>query len=626
MQSSAGYGCAPRRRRSRSPQLRAAVVLFALAGVAAVAAAPRDPFAVDRDGARWVEQTLRRLSADEKIGQVIVPSLDSTYLSTDTDTFDRLSALVRDYHVGGFHVFGGSEPIPSVLLGAGYGSVILGQPLAAASLLNRLQALSAVPLLNTADFEAGVGFRIAGATVFPRQMALGAASGDDGRLVREAARITGVESRALGIHVNFAPLADVNNNPRNPVINTRSYGEDPAKVGALVAAYVEGAHQGGMMATIKHFPGHGDTDVDSHLGLPSIALDRRRLDAIELPPFRAGIARGADAVMAAHILIPALDPSPESPATFSEPMLNGLLRRELGFKGLVYTDSMSMDAVAKMTPPGDAAVRAFLAGADVILHSPDAIAAYGAMKAAVAAGRVPMARLDASVERVLRAKASLGLHREKLVDLNAIPSKVGGRANAAIAEEAAARSITLIKDDRHSVPLNVPRETPVLYLSMLDYPSGWRIAAPSRTFLPELKKRWPQVTAIELSDRTSPADLDMVRTVAPRYGAIVASVFVRATSASGRMDLPPELAKLLRDLARTSAPSATPFVTTFFGNPYTPSFIPELPAMLLTYDVYDLPERAAVRAITGEAPIGGRLPIGIPGLFPIGHGLDRAVY
>jgi beta-N-acetylhexosaminidase len=209
------------------------------------------------------------------------------------------------------------------------------------------------------------------------------------------------------------------------------------------------------------------------------------------------------------------------------------------------------------------------------------------------------------------------------VDLNAVPALVGGRAHAAIADEAAARSITLIKDARNSVPLTVAKDTPVLYLSVLDYPAGWRIAAPSRTFIPELKKRWPQVTAIEISDRTPAAELEMVRGMAPRFGAIVASVFVRATSASGRMDLAAEPAKLLKDLAAATGRTSTPFVTICFGNPYTPAFIPELPAMLLTYDVYDLPERAAVRAIAGEAPISGKLPIAIPGLFPVGHGLDR---
>src|SRR6185295_15795284 len=217
----------PGQRRERAKPRTSAgfcsLVRLLAAGVLASAvlgAAPRDPFMLDRAAERWVEQTMKRLSPDEKVGQLIVPSFESNFLSTDSDTFDALTRLVREYHVGGFHVFGASMPAPSVLLNPGYGTVTLGQPFSAAFLINRLQALSAVPLLNTGDFETGVGFRIFGATIFPRQMALGAIAGADGaRLVREGARIAGIESRALGVHVNFAPVADVNNNPRNPVIN-----------------------------------------------------------------------------------------------------------------------------------------------------------------------------------------------------------------------------------------------------------------------------------------------------------------------------------------------------------------------------------------------------------------------
>jgi beta-N-acetylhexosaminidase len=607
--------------------LRSWVRALALASIVCAvvaAAAPRDPFTLDRAGEQWVRQTLTRLTPDEKIGQLIVPSFESSFLSTDSDTFDALATLVREYHVGGFHVFGASQPAPSVLLNSGYGTVILGQPFSAAFLINRLQALSSVPLLNTADFETGVGFRIYGATAFPRQMAMGAIPGADGlRLVREEARITGIESRALGVQVNFAPIADVNNNARNPVINIRSYGEDPERVAALVGAYVEGARDGKMIATIKHFPGHGDTDVDSHLGLPVIAFDRARLNSVELVPFRRGVSAGAEAVMAAHIVLPALDPSPSTPATFSRPILHDLLRTEMGFGGLVYTDSMSMDAVAKMVTPAEGAVRAILAGADQVLHSPDPIAAFNGIKAALASGRVTKAQIDASVERVLRAKAAVGLHVKRTVDLDAVPSMVGGRAHDTAAEEAFARAVTLVKDDRHQVPLTAPRDAPLLYLSVLDYPSGWQIAAPSRTFIPELKKRWPNVTSMEVSDHTPLSELDLVRAIVPRYGAVIASVFVRSTSGSGRLDLAPELVRLLRDLARITERSSVPFVTTFFGNPYTAAFVPELPATLLTYDFYDATERAAVRAIAGEAPIGGRLPITLSPQFKAGHGLDR---
>src|SRR6188474_478135 len=271
----------------------AAVVVIAMA--LEVVAAPRDPFTLDRAAERWVGETLKKLTTDEKVGQLIVASFESSFLSTDSDTFEMLTRLVRECHVGGFHVFGATVPAPSVLLNPGYGTVVLGQPFSAAFLLNRLQALSATPLLNTADFETGVGFRLAGATQFPRQMAMGAIApgtgGDDVRLVREEARITGIESRALGVHVNFAPVADVNNNARNPVINTRSYGEDPARVATLVAAYLQGARDGGMIATIKHFPGHGDTDVDSHIGLPVVTFDRARLDRLELVPFKLASSR-----------------------------------------------------------------------------------------------------------------------------------------------------------------------------------------------------------------------------------------------------------------------------------------------------------------------------------------------
>jgi beta-N-acetylhexosaminidase len=579
---------------------------------------------LDRAAEAWIEQTKKRLSLDEQIGQLIVPSFDSAYLSSDSDAFDELARLVREYHVGGFHVFGASVPAPPVLLNPAYGTVVLGQPFAAASVVNRLQALSSVPLLNTADFESGVGFRIAGATLFPRQMAMGAIAGSAAeRLVREEARITAIEARALGVQVNFAPLADVNNNARNPVINTRSYGEDPGRVASLVAAYVEAARGEGMMATIKHFPGHGDTDVDSHLGLPMVSFDRTRLNGLELVPFRRGIDAGAEAVMAAHIELPALDATPDTPATFSRPILNDLLRRELGFNGLLYTDSLSMDAITRLASPGEAAVRAVAAGADQVLHSPDPIAAFHGLREAVAAGRVSRSRLDEAVNRILHAKASVGLHQKRTVDLDAIPQLVGGRAHGDVAREASARSMTLVKDDRHVVPLRLPQETPVLYLSVLDYPSGWQIAAPSRTFIPELRRRYPQVTSIEVSDHTPLSELDLVRALVPRYGAVVASVFVRATSGSGRLDLAPELVRLLRDLARAARQSNTPLVLVFFGNPYVAAAVPEAPAVLLTYDFYDLAEASAVRALTGEAGIGGRLPIALPGMAPLGHGLER---
>jgi beta-N-acetylhexosaminidase len=599
-------------------------LIFALA--LGVAANGPDPLALDRAGERWVDATLKKMTLDEKVGQLLVPSFESTFLPTDSDGYEALVKLVHEAHVGGFHVFGGSELAPQVLLNPTYGTVTLGQALAAASTLNRLQAISPIPLLNTADFEAGVGFRIAGATLFPRAMAFGAAG--DERLANEAGRITAVETRALGIHVNFAPVVDVNNNARNPVINTRSFGEDPARVGALASAYVRGLQANGVFAALKHFPGHGDTSTDSHLGLPIIRSSRERLDAVELPPFTAGIAAGARAMMTGHIEMPALDPMKGIPTTLSPPIVSGLLRDEIGFRGLVYTDSMQMQGVTAQFTPGEAAVRAILAGNDVVLHSADNAAAFLALKTAVEQKVITEARLVASVRRLLRAKALAGLHRTKVVSLDAIATHVGSRAHKAVAREVSQRAITLIKDSpidggAGAVPLKIPRSAALLYLSVLDYPGGWRIAAPSRTFIPALRERWPDVTAVEVSDRTPASELELVRAMAPRFDAIVASVFVRAASSSGRMDLPPTLARLLQDLARVGLRTKRPYVAVLFGNPYTATFLPDVPAVMLTYDFYDQAEESAVRALAGEAPITGRLPIALPGLFEAGHGLTR---
>jgi beta-N-acetylhexosaminidase len=595
----------------------AALILSVLLSIASLAQAPSSPLSIDREAERWVQQTMKKMSLDEKVGQVIVSSFQTNFMSTDSDAFDELVTAVHEQHVGGFHLFGAAEPVPGVLLNPTYGPVTLGQPLEAASIVNRLQALAKVPLLNTADFETGAGMRIMGATQFPRVMAFGAAG--DERLAEEAGRITAIESRALGVHVNFAPVVDVNNNPRNPVINTRSYGEDPALVGRLASAYIRGLQSAGMMATLKHFPGHGDTDVDSHIGLPIIMHPRDRFQQLELPPFRDGIVAGAAAVMTGHIVVPSLDPDPKMPTTLSKPIVTGLLRDELKFEGVVYTDSMGMAGVAATHSPGEAAVAAFKAGNDVILHSPDDAAAFAAIRDAVKSGEITEARLNASVERILRAKAWAGLHRNRQVSLDAVSDIVGARAHQAVADEVSRRSITLLKDDRGVVPLKLPREAQILYLSVLDFPTGWRIGAPSRTFAPELRRRWPGTTAIELSDRSTPSEIELVRAMAGRYDAVVASVFVRAGSASGRMDLAPALQRLLQDLGRRDRP----MVTIFFGNPYVATFMPELPAMMFTYDFYDRAERSAVRALTGEAPIGGRLPIVLPGLAKTGAGLDR---
>ena len=599
---------------------RSALALAALLGAAPLLAAP--PLA-DPKAEAWARKTLKGMTLEEKVGQLVVPGLNGVYTPLDSETMEKLDRLVREGRVGGFHVFGGAEALPPVLLNPVYGTsggrATRGDPLAIAVLLNRLQRASALPLLFTADFEGGAGYIVAGATRLPRAMALGATR-DEG-LAERAGRLAAGEGRALGVHVDFYPVVDVNNNPTNPVINVRSFGEDPSFVGRMAVAYMKGIQAGGMLATAKHFPGHGDTATDTHLDLAVIEHPRSRLDAVELVPFKAAIAAGVDALMSSHIRLPALDPTEGLPATLSRPILTGLLRQELGFDGLVFTDSMSMQAIGRRFPPEKAAVLAIAAGADVVLDSPDPEAARRGIREAVLKGEIPREQVDRSVERLLRAKARLGLHRTRTVDVEAVPAGLGGRAREAVAVEVAAKAITLLKDDRGQVPLRLPAGARVLLLSMIDSASGWREGAPGRVLVPELKKRYPDLTAVEVSNRTTAAEMDLLAAIARRADAVVAATYVRVASYSGRMGLSEAQVGLLERLA---ADGTKPFVAVAFGNPYVGDVAPRVPALLLTYEWTDAPEGAAVRALCGEAPIGGKLPITIPGLFPAGHGLERA--
>jgi len=587
-----------------------------------VAASPAKP-ALDKVAEKWVQDTLKKMTLDEKVGQLLAPSIDAMVTSTDSDVWEKKLHLVRDLKVGAIHVFGGSEPMPAALLNPNYpsgGSVgRKGDPLAAATFLNRLQQASAIPLLTTADFEGGAGYILNGTTRLPRAMAIAATR--DPQLAFKAGQVSAIEARAVGVTVDFYPIFDVNNNPRNPIINIRSFGEDVGLVSEMATAYMRGIQAGGALATAKHFPGHGDTNVDTHLGLAVIEHPRERLDKVELPPFRAAVDAGIDAFMSTHIVLPALDPTPGLPATLSRPILTGLLRGEMKFNGLIFTDSMSMYAISKNFGNDRAAVMAVKAGVDFVLHSPDDDAAFKAIKAAVESGEISREQVDQSVERILRVKARLGLHKSRLVDVNDVETKIGGRAHEAVNAEICERALTLLKDERNQVPLKVGKDANILYLSVIDYPSGWREGVPSRTFIPALKKRWPNVTALEISDKTTPSELDMVKVLVRRADAVVASVFVRIASYSGRMDLSPQAVSLLESVANDQQ---KPFVTVIFGNPYTAMALPKLPAQLLTYEFTDAMETAAVRALAGEVAIGGKLPITMPGMYPFGHGLMRA--
>ncbi len=547
---------------------------------------------------RWVERTLRSMTTDEKVGQLLMARVGPEgFRALDSEEIEEVRRAITEMHVGSVH--GG-----------------IGDAATLAVKLNELQRLAKIPLLVSANLEGGAGYVLYGATRMPLAMAI-AATGDE-RLAYEAARVAAEEGRAVGVNVNFYPVADVNNNPDNPIINIRSFGEDPEAVSRFVAAYVRGTQEHGQIATAKHFPGHGDVAVDSHLAMPTLDVDRARLDAVELPPFRAAIDAGAKAFMTAHIWLPRLESEEGLPATLSDDVLTDLLREDLGYDGVVFTDSMGMRGVSVAFEPGEAAVRAVEAGADIVIGSPDLDAAYRSLQDAVRSGRISEERLDRSVRRILRAKASLGLHRSdaRFIDPGALMDVVGTDENRAIAQQIADRAITLVKSDGGVLPLEPDADLRVLQVNLLDTRSGWREGPVGRIAARELPKRFPHAVTVQLDDETPAREYELARKLASFADAIVVNAFIRVASYKGSIDLGTEQMRFLRDVIGLEKP----LVVTAFGSPYLLRAVPEIPAYAVTYDISGTAERAAVKALTGEIPYRGRLPIEVAG-HPIGHGL-----
>jgi beta-N-acetylhexosaminidase len=511
------------------------------------------------------ERTLERLSLEQKAAQVQMLSLDD-------------EALVRELGAG------------AVLLGRRTG----GEP---AALIARLQRGAAVPLLVAADFDwADPPHAPPGVTRLPSFMAIGAAGSE--ALAERAGRYAALEGRALGLHMMLAPVLDVNTNPDNPIINTRAFGDDAAAVARLGAAYIRGARSAGVLAAAKHFPGHGALAADSHREPVTLARERAALERVELVPFRAAIAAGVDAIMVGHLAAPALDPG-GAPATLSKLMIAGVLRGELGFRGLVLTDSMTMRAVAGAFEPGEAAVRALEAGADMVLTSPDPRRAAAAIAAAVRAGRLPQSRLDAAVLQVLRAKAVI-----------AAPGPPTPASDFAAMQELAERSITLVRDERGVLPL--ARGRPLLHITLSPAPG-----APSAPVVDELRRRTPGVQTALVDAQTGHEAREQIIADAQKAGAVVLSIFLPITAERSSPELPEELAGLVRRLAA----SAAPVVVVSYGSPYLLRQFPGAPAYVCAYGSSGLSQRAAVKALYGEIPLRGRLPVTLPGLYPRGHGL-----
>src|SRR5947209_4996194 len=405
------------------------------------------PVRLTEDGRRWVEHTLKKLSLEEKVGQMLNIRYFTDFQNFDSDTYKQFRAQLQKYHIG------------SVVLTVHVDGPILlkNPPLEVAAMANQLQRDSKLPLLVAADFERGLASRVSFVPAFPDAMAFGAIGSAE--VARKFGAITADESRAIGVHWNLFPVADVNSNPDNPIINTRSFGEDPVEVGELVAAFIKGSKEHGMLTAAKHFPGHGDTGTDSHLGVARVLGDMNHIQTIELPPFKKAIEAGVDSVLTAHVAVPALEPDPNKVATISENVITNLLEKQLGFKGVVITDALEMRGLTALYPPGQgsptakAAVDAVKAGNDVILWPTDLDGAFNGIIAAVKNGEIPQVRIDASVRKILEMKAAVGLHKARLVDLEQVPWIINKPEDLAFAQQVADDAVTMVRDNRQVIPI-----------------------------------------------------------------------------------------------------------------------------------------------------------------------------
>jgi beta-N-acetylhexosaminidase len=569
--------------------------MLAQAATPKTAAPPPKP-AAER---RAAQAMLRSLTLHDRIAQLVIGAWYGDVPGLKSKEYEKFRHWVRDVHIGGLILVNRSQ----------YGLVRTAEPHAAALFLNQMQKLARVPLLVGGDFERGASMRVGGTTRFPHAMAFAAAR--DVEASRREGLMTAREARALGVQWVFAPVSDVNNNPDNPVINIRSYGENPEEVAAHVSAFIEGAHsdpKNPVLVSAKHFPGHGDTSIDSHLDLARLAAARDRMDAVELKPFQAAIAHGVDSIMTAHMTVPAIEPD-EIPATVSRRVLTGLLREELGFSGLIVTDAMDMAGLAKQFSPGEAAVRSLQAGADVLLMPPNPELAIRAVMAAVANGRISRKRIDESALRVLEAKVRVGLTKKKLVDLEAISDATEPEEEMAEAQSIADRAVTLVRNDSSVVPLTSPAQACVVISS------GLRLSVFGQRMAEEFRRRAPQARVMFVNNGLPAAALDAMIGDPASCSAIVFATFTTDLKMNG--DLSGFVQKL------TAGPVPVVFVS--FGNPYLLAQFPNVRAYIAAFTTATPAESSVVKALFGEMPIVGRLPVTIPGLAQYGEGIQLPV-
>jgi beta-N-acetylhexosaminidase len=582
---------------------RALIAISMCAALAGAATRPKDPKKpADATSNSAVRRQLRGMSLHDKVAQLVIMPVYGEVTNTRSATFRKYQHFVRDLHVGGVIVTGHITN----------GTVRNAEPFAMAALLNRLQKASRVPLLVGADFERGTSMRVTSTTAWPYSMAFAAAKDLEG--VKYEGAETAREARAMGVNWLFAPVSDVNNNPDNPIINIRSYGEDPAEVSSFVQAFIAGAHSdthNPVLVTAKHFPGHGDTAQDSHLGLAKLDADRDRIESVELAPFRAAISAGVDSVMTAHLAVPALEPENE-PATVSSKIITGVLKEELGFHGIVVTDAMDMEGLASLYDTAEASTRAIEAGADVLLMPKKAEDAINGVMAAVQRGRISRQRIDESVAKVLAAKARLGLNRKKVVDLEGIDDIVDSPEAEERAQQVSDHAVTLVKDEKDALPLRHPETTCLIAMTES------RRSQQGQRLIEEVKKRAPNMLTVTVDPGMSKDDLDQVSQKTGGCTQIIAAAYVTVSAYRGNVAMAGSFPDFLNGLIAGKAP----VTLVALGNPYLVRAFPNVSSYVTTYSPTPTSEVALAKALFGEIAITGRLPVSIPGVAKYGEGVQ----
>ena len=554
--------------------------------------------AVPRD-VRALQRWTRPMTLRDEVAQLVMIPFTGRPLNTRSREFRKIADLIRREHVGGM-----------ILVNVTQGRLVQkADPLEAAHFIDSMQTLSRVPLLIGGDLERGASMRLEGTTAFPHAMAFTA--GGDPDAARIEGQVTAREARAIGINWVFYPVVDVNSNPDNPIINIRSFGENPEEVGKFGQAFIEGAHSvpgNYVLTTAKHFPGHGDTATDTHINLATITSDRKHLDTVEFVPFRASIAAGVDSIMTAHLAVPALE-APDLPATLSPMILTTVLRDQLGFKGIVITDALEMGGIAKGFSVGEASVRAVKAGADVLLMPRDPIAAIDAVVAAVKRGEIDRKRIQASVRRLLEAKVKVDLDIHPHVDLKKIPDVVNAPENSTRAEAIAAHGVTLIRNEGNLIPLNKNART--CFVAMVESHNGQE----GDQFAEQLHQIAPGAPLFSIAPnevKTSSAAI-----LGTPCDTFVVAAWVSVAGYKGNVGLGGDFPDLLNSIIATNKP----VVLVSLGNPYIVRAFAGVKAYLATFSTVPLSEGAALKALYGMIPINGKLPVSIPGIAAYHTGL-----